>query len=313
MHKTSRMGLFAGGLFALVVAPSAALALDGFGTVPFQGAAAPSLSKQITANQPAITNGFNIVLNYGTSTPTAGEAAAFSAAEAAWESIITGYQSNDVANTTVTINVQLQAIDGAGGILGQAGPQTVKLNQAQNAVTSTWIYTQTGLMQFDTADTAGMVSNGSFASVVNHEMGHVLGIGTLWSSSSLGPTFAGRQELYVSGSGQYTGTFGLAAYNAEFGQAGASVPVELQGGSGTANAHWDELNGGAGATGRVSLLTGQDMQFELMTGWLNSPTFTSTLTTQGMRDLGYVVAVPEPTTLALLALPALLLGRRRRN
>jgi hypothetical protein len=298
----------AGGLFALVVAPSAALALDGFGTVPFQGAAAPSLSKHITANQPSITNGFNIVLNYGSSTPTAGEAAAFSAAEAAWESIITGYQSNEVVgNTTVTINVNLAPIDGPGGTLGSAGPSSVKL-------TSTYLYTHAGAMNFDTADTAGMVSNGSFTSVVNHEMGHVLGIGTLWSSSALGnPSLAGRQELYVSGSGQYTGTFGLAAYNAEFGQAGTFVPVELGGGGGTANAHWDESNGGGVNTGRVSLLSGQDMRFELMTGWLDSPTFTSTLTTESMRDLGYVVAIPEPTTLALLALPALLLGRRRRN
>ena len=71
------------------------------------------------------------ILSTSTS-PTAGEAAAFAAAEATWESIITGYQITDIFSTTVTINVDLNPIDGPGGILGSAGPTFAKLNAAQN-------------------------------------------------------------------------------------------------------------------------------------------------------------------------------------
>lgn len=269
--------------------------------------AAPVYGSQLNVGSP----GFNIVLNYS-SAPTAPQAAAFAAAEATWESLITGYKLSDIANNNVNITVNLQAIDGVGGVLGSAGPTNAKLNAAQTAVTPTYLYTQTGTMTFDTADVAGLLGDGSFDEVVLHEMGHVLGIGTLWDSSDVG--FAGRQELYVNNSGQYTGAFGLAAYNAEFGQAGTFVPVELGGGAGTANGHWDEVNGGAGLTGRVSLLTGKDMRDEIMTGWLNTPAFISQLTIQGMQDLGYdVVPVPEPTSLAALGLAAVALRRRARR
>ena len=45
------------------------------------------------------------------------------------------------------------------------------------------------------------------------------------------------------------------------------MPVELGGGSGTANGHWDEVEDGADPTGFVSNITGRDFEFELMTGW----------------------------------------------
>lgn len=257
----------------------------------------------------AATIGFDIILNYNNA-PTVSQAAAFASAEAAWESIITGYQIDDIFDTNLTINVNLSNIDGAGGVLGSAGPSTAKLNAAGLAVTATYLYTSTGVMTFDTSDTDGLEIAGVFDDVILHEMGHVLGIGTLWSSSSVG--FAGRQELYVNGSGQYTGAFGLAAYNDEFEQSGSFVPVELGGGGGTANGHWNEVDNGAGATGIVSKYTGQDMRDELMTGWLNSNPFISNLTKEGMRDLGYTI-VPEPTTSLLIGLGFFTLFRRNRQ
>jgi hypothetical protein len=277
------------------------------GRPAFQGAAAPRMGGGGSS-----TLGFDIALNFN-DVPTAGELAAFQAAEATWESIIKGYRIDDIFSTTVIINVDLNPIDGPSGILGGAGPTFAKINAAQNAVTSTFLYTDEGDMEFDTADTPGLITLGLFDEVILHEMGHVLGIGTLWSSSAVG--FPGRQELYLT-SGRYTGAAGLAAYNAEFNPTALWVPVELGGGGGTAHSHWDEVNNGAGFTGIVSNIEPgpfNDMRYEIMTGWLNSPqAFLSSLTSQSMIDLGYVV-VPEPTSLGLGSIGLICLARRRRQ
>src|SRR5437773_1724307 len=55
-----------------------------------------------------------------------------------------------------------------------------------------------GLMSFDTADLAKMEADSTLNDVITHEMGHVLGIGTIWDLKGLlrrggtsNPTFAG--------------------------------------------------------------------------------------------------------------------------
>ena len=58
-----------------------------------------------------------------------------------------------------------------GGVLGQAGPCLTGATDHLSRV---------GVMEFDSADVVTMESNGTFDDVVLHEMGHVLGIGTLW-------------------------------------------------------------------------------------------------------------------------------------
>jgi hypothetical protein len=246
---------------------------------------------------------FTINLNY-INPPTISQQAAFESSKTTWEGIITGYQQGTL--TGITINVNLDNIDGVGGTLGSAGP-------TNGAFTTNFLYATAGSMTFDTSDTAELETSGVFDDVILHEMGHVLGIGTLWSASAVtGGNIVGRQELYVDGSGQYTGAFGLAAYNSEFGQSGSFVPVELGGGPGTADGHWNEVDGGAGNTGIISNITGKDFKDELMTGWLNADPFISTLTTESMRDLGYTV-VPEPTSALLLGFGCFALIRRKRN
>ena len=250
-------------------------------------------------------------------------------AAAFWNSTITGYTLNSYYGTTyghsLTIGVSLPAIDGVSGILGSAGPTYVDLfnNYASGSVTQSLWYSSAGEMQFDSADVAAMVAANTFYGVVLHEMAHVLGIGTLWAYNTQN---AVGNNLYTAGSGQYYGPAALAAWQTEFGQPGATfVPVELGGGVGTANGHWNEVNGGAGNTGFTSNLTGMDLSRELMTGWVGDSIYLSTVTLGGLVDLGYTVdyskagvinyvaAVPEPA--GLLGISALLgaglLTRRR--
>jgi hypothetical protein len=162
-----------------------------------------------------------------------------------------------------------------------------------------------------------MIAENTFYGVVLHEMAHVLGIGTLWTANT---QYGVGNNLYTAGSGQYYGPAALAAWKSEFSQTGAtSVPVELGGGAGTANGHWNEVDNGAGNTAFVSNLTGMDFSKELMTGWASSTFFLSTVTLGGLADLGYTVdyskagvisytasAVPEPAS--VLAMGALLGG-----
>jgi len=155
----------------------------------------------------------------------------------------------------VLIDASITAIDGPGGILGQAGP--------------CWVRTAGGLpvygvMQFDSADVAALEAGGGFQSVILHEMGHVLGFGTVWQSQVTGlgtsnPRFVG---LTARGTWSWTDSANL------------SVPVEAGGGSGTAGSHWRESSLGN----------------ELMTGYLNNGfNPLSKVTIGALSDLGYGV------------------------
>ena len=162
----------------------------------------------------------------------------------------------------------------------------------------------------------------SFYGVVLHEMAHVLGLGTLWTvNNNVNDT---SYNLYTNGSGQYTGPNALAEWQREFLRpTDTFVPVELGGGAGTANGHWNEMDLGAGNTGIVSSLTGMDFSQELMTGWASNTFFVSRTTLGALDDLGYTVdyskagvenhiVVPEVSSLLLVAGAFPLLARRRR-
>lgn len=247
-----------------------------------------------------------------------------------WNSVITGYDlsyngSGQIEPHGLTITASLPAIDGVGGILGSAGPDTATYydDNPLGAPTVALYYSRTGTMEFDSADVTALIGNNSFFGVVLHEMAHVLGIGTLWTyNTDLNGT---NYPLYATGSGEYYGPNALAAWQTEFLQAGDTfVPVELGGSSGTANGHWDEVDFGGVPTGITSTLTGLDFQQELMTGWASNPFFLSTVTLGGLDDLGYTVdysqagvithtPVPEPAIAALLLATCPLLFARRRH
>ena len=214
---------------------------------------------------------FNIQVTFGSGL-TQSQQSVFSQAEAFWESVITGYKPR-VTLSGIVISAAGRAIDGAFGILGSAGPSTLVTTRGTT-------YATTGDMEFDTADLTMMENDGSLLAVILHEMAHVMGFGTLWSVNS----------VYVNESGQYTGANALAAYRAEFNPSATFVPVDIVSGQGTRNSHWAE--NWAGGTR------------ELMTGFLNTPTFVSNTTIQSFADLGYttaaISAVPLPAGAVLL-------------
>lgn len=161
----------------------------------------------------------------------------------------------------ILIDVILQNIDGPGNILGSAGPCFVR--NADNL-------TVHGIMFFDTSDLAFLESLGLFDEVITHEMGHVLGYGTLWNFRRALRTGTGTANpLFVGPEAQ-------VHFNPAPDFVSQPVPVENTGGPGTANAHWRE----------------SVFQNELMTGFLNlGENPLSLVTTASMSDLGYGVFV----------------------
>jgi hypothetical protein len=158
--------------------------------------------------------------------------------------------------------------DANGNILAQAGPVLIHDDADQ--------LTLLGCMIFDENDIDLLVQGGSFANVVQHEMGHVLGIGTYWNT-------------LFDATCPNTGTVGFTGSNSivEFGVLaglgdGSTPPVETQGGAGTACGHWDE----------------GFFDNELMTGLAEKPGIAmplSKLTIASLEDVGYDVDYTQAT------------------
>lgn len=270
----------------------------------------PAASQAATVNNP-----FDIVVNF-VGGLTATQQSVFAEAESFWETMIIGNRY-DLALPALTIDAEGAPNDGVGGVLGSAGPTSAVRT---NGAPQDYAYVTTGSMSFDSADLADLESDGTLFDVIVHEMAHVIGFGTFWNPEIYTATFAGTQNVYTNGTGQYTGAYGLAAYNAEFGLGESYIPVELDGGPGTADGHWDEAIFAGGFR-------------DIMTGYLNgvspdadAPFAAATLsatTIASFADIGYmtvvtdIAAVPLPAALGfgligLAGLGGLRLRRRRK-
>ncbi|MGB6151869.1 MAG: leishmanolysin-related zinc metalloendopeptidase [Pricia sp.] len=216
---------------------------------------------------------YNITLKY-LLPPTDRQVEVFEAAAARWERIIIkdvpsaegpipsafdGFPDIEGTIDDLVIEVALAPIDGPGQILGQAGPRFVRTED---------FLTLTGVMFFDIADLDFLEEIGLFEEVIVHEMGHVLGVGTLWNTAPFG--FDRTLRAGPDSNPYFTGRKANVFWNAEGGE--FELPIENMGGPGTALGHWREAT----------------LDNELMTGFLNlGENPLSRITAGSMRDLGY--------------------------
>eukprot|EP00924_Labyrinthula_sp_SR-Ha-C_P014607 maker-scaffold_34-snap-gene-3.15-mRNA-1 protein AED:0.03 eAED:0.03 QI:218/1/1/1/0.75/0.6/5/451/367 len=116
------------------------------------------------------------------------------------------------------------AIDGRGGVLAQAAPCAFDDSRFE--------FPLLGGMQFDTADLDVLDERNTLVDVVTHEMGHVLGLGTLWNSRENSEGDDLLQDAIFRGSNifpenepKYVGEAGIEGYE-EVGGSGDFVPLE---------------------------------------------------------------------------------------
>lgn len=167
-----------------------------------------------------------------------------------------GVVVNGTSADDLIVLVNIVSIDGPGQVLGQAGPCAIR---GSNDLTLA------GVLTLDADDLGGMSAQARTDLIV-HELGHVIGFGSLWETVF---------DLLTASTSdpRFTGSFAVAEWNA-LGGAG-QVPVEATGGEGTARSHWRETVFG----------------LELMTGFSNPNTTQplSRVSIASLRDMGYTV------------------------
>jgi leishmanolysin len=135
-----------------------------------------------------------------------------------------------------------------------------------------------GVMSLNSSTLETLAGNGLLDDVIEHEMAHLLGFGTVWDLDGLLRDTTTSDPWFSGMDAQAAFRQALPSFTDKI------VPVEANGGSGTTLSHW-----------RESVMTN-----ELMTGFLNSgPNPLSAVTIESMADLGYSVNVsaadPWPT------------------
>ncbi len=240
----------------------------------------------VTFTATGVPGTFNIDVRFLTPTSPARQAA-FTNSAARWATLIFGDVPNIPVNLAagacgpnspalnetiddIVIFATVDSIDGPNNVLGQAGPCVIRSSGKLPLL---------GAMIFDSADVAQLELDGQLELVIMHEMGHVLGYGTIWTDLGLLVGRNGPDPHLV-------GPQAITAFDNAGGQgyvAGAKVPVEDCCGPGTQGAHWRETV----------------FAHELMTGFLDAgDNPLSVISTASMGDLGYLVnyAASDPYT-----------------
>lgn len=207
--------------------------------------------------------------------------------QAFWNARVLGYSNTLPADVQdqlpggLVIFISNQGI--GGGVLGFAGVDaTTIVNIVRGTIfNSRSVAVGTNAIFVLDNDFINESTDDEIADVAIHEFGHALGIGTLWDDNQL---------LAQIGPGplQYIGANARRAFAIEAGVAGLArtgfVPIEQQGGPGTALSHWDD---DSPTFNSIAL----DNRIELMTGFFipNTERFISRTSLASLVDLHYVV------------------------
>jgi hypothetical protein len=172
-----------------------------------------------------------------------------------------GDTSNGTTTDDILMILDIAPIDGPGQVLGRAGPCGLRGPEGSDGSVPF-----VGLLTLDSDDLTPIAGQSTLTDIIFHEMGHVLGFGSLWDSFDL--VFGSDTADPV-----YTGAAAVAEWRA-LDQVG-DVPVENTGGAGTENVHWRETV----------------FNREIMTGFIESGVDQplSRITIAAMEDLGYEV------------------------
>lgn len=251
--------------------------------------------RAITFRATVNASAFSITVRFIGDGGTDQQREAFTKAAARWQRVIVGdigttplnAPAGECASWIPALNenvhnllvfVRIAAIDGPAKIVGQASPCYVNTTSKLPIM---------GFFELDVDDLALMADRGILDDVVLHEMGHILGIGTLWNYSRNFLVGSGTDDPYFTGDGARAAfaSAGGAGYS------GMPVPVENSGGSGTRDAHW-----------RKTIFGNELMQGYAQAGGMPL----SRITAASLQDLGYVVsfAAVDSYTLHTVALEA---------
>lgn len=168
--------------------------------------------------------------------------------------------------------VYVAPFDGPDRLVAQASPCFVNAQSKLPLV---------GYVELDANDVDSLIARRVLDDVMLHEVGHVLGIGTLWNHKRSLLEGAGSDNPY------FTGTNARVAFDAAGGTlfAGSVVPVENSGLSGTRDVHWRRSVFGA----------------ELMQGFVEPGGMPlSRVTIASLADLGYAVSFAHADPFSLM-------------
>lgn len=246
--------------------------------------------RAITFRATVSTTRFSIAVRFIGDGGTDRQREAFTKAAARWSRVIVGdigttplnAPAGECASWIPAVNesvhnllvyVRIAPIDGPAKIVGQASPCYV------NSAVKLPIM---GFFELDQDDLTLMNDRGILDDVVLHEMGHILGIGTLWNYQRSFLEGAGRDNPFFNGTGARAAF--AAAGGAGF--SGTPVPVENTGGTGTRDAHW-----------RKSVFGNELMQGFAQPGGMPL----SRITAASLQDLGYTINMGATDSYSLLA------------